>query len=82
MIFFLPSHAVEGGLFKEKRMFYPKSVRIFLDGKAWNRNSDWLKWLLLVKVDINLSQIVTISKKNLLSILETCLSFTAKPFET
>lgn len=64
---FLPSHAVEGGHFKEKRIFFSKSVRMVLEQEAWNRSSVWLKWFLLVRVDINLSQIITISKSNLLS---------------
>lgn len=82
LVNFLPSHAVEGKHLKEKRMFFPRYVRMFSEGQAWNRNSVWLKWLLLVKVDINFSQIFPISKNSLLSILETCLSFTAKTFET
>lgn len=58
---------------------------MFLEELAWNRNSISLKWLLLfipVKVDISLSQIITLSKNSLLCILEACLSFTAKTFET
>lgn len=49
---------------------------MFLEELAWN------SLVIPVKVDINLSLIITLSKNSLLSILEACLSFTAKTFET